>query len=117
MNRPSIRKHIGKRHEFRVGHAIFTGIFRGIGVIENNYGMVFSQVYMGQREMPKIVNLFIDPRKTKCVAKGNFIRLRYACRRMFNTLGLQNKLSAIFFTKWSFETKSGLPELSEIGYR
>lgn len=85
----TIKKHIGKHYVFRLDNILMSGIFCGIGEINNNYGMVFINTKYGTNKEEDIISfsscscLLIHPLRIKCTLHSDLLNLRRSCRKLF----------------------------------
>lgn len=99
----AIKKHIGTYYSFKIDSSIYKGKFQGVGVIEGHCGLLFSEVYMMSRRMPRSLYLFVHPSRVRCIADDGFVHLRKLSRQRFRQYGLKNTISQYFLPKYLFQ--------------
>lgn len=96
-----IKKHIGKYFVFKLDGILMSGIFCGIGEINNNYGMIFINAKYGAGKEDKIISfsscLLVHPLRIKCTLHSDLLDLRRDCRKFFRKNKLTNTADNIYW--------------------
>lgn len=96
-----IEQYIGHQFIFRVDRILMAGYFRGIGKVDNDYGMVFDPVIFADQKLASC--LIAHPRRIKCTLYSDILPLRRACRKFFRLNKLYNENSNIYFPRFEIE--------------